>query len=153
MRSQGYVAPGFEAVRDEFERNFAERGEIGAAVAAYHRGEKVVDLWGGRRSPYSDAPWEEDTIVVVYSSTKGISALTFCVAAARGWVDYDAPVARYWPEFAQHGKQHITVRQLLAHEAGLACFDTPLSMEHLRDLDALAQVLARQKPAWPPGTR
>ena len=153
MRSQGYVAPGFEAVRDEFERNFTQRGEIGAAVAAYHRGEKVVDLWGGRRSPYSDAPWEEDTLVIVYSSTKGISALTFAVAAARGWVDYDAPVARYWPEFAQNGKQAITVRQLLAHEAGLACFDAPLSIRDLRDLDSLAAVLARQKPAWPPGTR
>lgn len=153
MDTHGYVAPGFEAVRLEFERNFRERGEIGAAVAAYVRGEKVVDLWGGRRAPHDDAPWREDTLVIVYSSTKGISALTFAVAAARGWVDYDAPVARYWPEFAQHGKQAITVRQLLGHEAGLVCLDAPITIDSLDDLDALARLLARQKPAWPPGSR
>ena len=100
----GFVAPGFEEVRAEFERNFAERGEIGAAVAAYWHGEKVVDLWGGRRTPDGDAPWNEDTMVVVMSTTKGLAAMTLAVANARGWLDYDAPVARYWPEFAQNGK-------------------------------------------------
>jgi CubicO group peptidase (beta-lactamase class C family) len=145
--------PGFEEVRYEFERNFAERGEIGAAVAAYWRGEKVVDLWGGRRSPASDAFWEEDTMVLVNSTTKGISAMTLAVANARGWLDYDAPIARYWPEFAQNGKEAVTARQLLAHEAGLVCLDEPLSFARLRDLDGLARVLARQKPAWRPGTR
>jgi CubicO group peptidase (beta-lactamase class C family) len=152
-RVHGQVAKGFEQVRVEFERNFAERGEIGAAVSAYFRGEKVVDLWGGRRSPDGDAPWEEDTMVIVYSTTKGISAMTLAVANARGWLDYDAPIARYWPEFAQGGKQAITVRQLLAHEAGLVCLDEEISIDGMRDLDALARVLARQKPAWPPGTR
>ena len=115
----GFVAPGFEEVRDEFERNFAERGEIGAAVAAYWRGEKVVDLWGGRRTPSGEAPWNEDTMVVVNSTTKGLAAMTVAVANSRGWIDYDAPVAEYWPEFAQNGKAAITVRQLLGHEAGL----------------------------------
>ncbi|HWO08506.1 MAG TPA: serine hydrolase domain-containing protein, partial [Polyangiaceae bacterium] len=114
----GRVAPGFEAVRRELERNFAERGEIGAAVCAYWCGEKIVDLWGGRRTWDGDAPWEEDTMAVVYSTTKGVSALTVALAVARGWLHYDAPVARYWPEFAQAGKQDITVRQLLGHEAG-----------------------------------
>ena len=109
----GQVAPGFEDVRVEFERNFAKRGEIGAAVAAYWRGEKVVDLWGGRRDPKRDAPWNEDTLVVPMSSTKGFSAMTLAVANARGWLDYEAPAARYWPEFAQNGKGAITVRQLL----------------------------------------
>ena len=90
----GWVAPGFEEVRDEFERNFAERGEIGAAVAAYWRGEKVVDLWGGRRTPTGDEPWNENTMVVVISITKGLAAMTVAVANARGWIDYDAPVAR-----------------------------------------------------------
>ena len=90
----GVVAPGFDDVRTEFERNFAERGEIGAAVAAYWRGERVVDLWGGRRAPESDARWNEDTMVVVMSTTKGLSAMTLAVANARGWLDYDAPVAR-----------------------------------------------------------
>ena len=149
----GFVAPGFEEVRAEFERNFAERGEIGAAVAAYWRGQKVVDLWGGRRSPTSAEPWNEDTMVAVMSTTKGISALTLALANARGWLDYDAPVARYWPEFAQNGKAAITVRQLLGHEAGLVLLDEKLTLEKLRDLDYLARVLARQKPAWEPGTR
>ena len=149
----GAVAPGFEEVRAEFERNFAERGEIGAAVAAYWRGEKVVDLWGGRRTPSGDEPWNEDTMVVVNSTTKGLAAMTIAVANSRGWIDYDAPVAEYWPEFAQNGKGAITVRQLLSHEAGLVWIDEPLRFEDLRDLDHVARVLARQKPAWEPGTR
>ena len=151
--THGVVAPGFEEVRDEFERNFAERGEIGAAVAAYWRGQKVVDLWGGRRTPEGDDPWNEDTMVVVMSTTKGLAAMTLAIANARGWLDYEAPVATYWPEFAQHGKGAITVRQLLAHEAGLVLLDEKLSLEKLADLDYMARVLARQKPAWPPGTR
>ena len=149
----GFVAPGFEEVRTEFERNFAERGEIGAAVAAYWRGEKVVDLWGGRRVPNAADPWTRDTMVVVMSTTKGLSAMTLAIANARGWLDYDAPVARYWPDFAQAGKEAITVRQLLGHEAGLVLLDEPMTVEKLRDLDYVARVLARQRPAWPPGTR
>ena len=149
----GRVAPGFEEVRAEFERNFTERGEIGAAVAAYWRGEKVVDLWGGSRSLDGGAPWQEDTLVVVHSTTKGVSAMTLAVANARGYLDYEAPIARYWPEFAQRGKERITVRQLLAHEAGLVCLDEDLSIDRLRDLDDVARLLARQKPAWPPGAR
>lgn len=149
----GMVAPGFEEVRAEFERNFAERGEIGAAVAAYWYGEKVVDLWGGRRSPKSDDPWNEDTMVVVMSTTKGLAAMTLAVAHSRGWLDYDAPIAHYWPEFAQNGKARITVRQLLAHEAGLAVLDENLTIDQLRDLDMVAHVISRQKPAWTPGTR
>jgi CubicO group peptidase (beta-lactamase class C family) len=152
-RVHGFVAPGFEEVRAEFERNFAERGEIGAAVAAYWGGEKVVDLWGGRRAPNGDDPWNEDTMVVVNSTTKGMAAMTLAVANARGWLDYDAPVTRYWPEFAQNGKEAVTVRQLLGHDAGLVLLDEPLTLEKLRDLDFVARVLARQKPAWPPGTR
>ncbi|HEY0811138.1 MAG TPA: serine hydrolase domain-containing protein, partial [Longimicrobiales bacterium] len=149
----GVVAPGFEEVRIAFERNLAERGEIGAAVAAYWHGEKVVDLWGGRRMPQGRAPWKRDTMVVVMSSTKGLAAMTLAVANARGWLDYDAPVAHYWPEFAQNGKAAVTVRQLLGHEAGLVLFDEQLTIEKLRDLDYIALVLARQQPAWPPGTR
>lgn len=149
----GMVAPGFEEVRAEFERNFAERGEIGAAVAAYWHGEKVVDLWGGRRTPDGDEPWKQDTMVVVMSTTKGIAAMALALANARGWLDYDAPVARYWPEFAQNGKAAITVRQLLGHEAGLILLDEKLTLDQLRDFDHLARMLARQKPAWPPGTR
>jgi CubicO group peptidase (beta-lactamase class C family) len=149
----GSVAPGFEEVRTEFARNFARRGEIGAAVAAYWRGRKVVDLWGGRRTPEGDSAWNEDTMVMVMSTTKGLSAMTLALANSRGWLDYDAPVVRYWPEFAQNGKAEVTVRQLIGHEAGLVLLDEPLTLEKLRDLDYLARVLARQKPAWPPGTR
>ena len=152
-RVDGFVAPGFEEVRAQFERNFAERGEIGAAVAAYWRGEKVVDLWGGRRTPDRDAPWNEDTMVVVMSTTKGLAAMTLAVANARGWLDYDAPVARYWPEFAQGGKGAITVRQLLAHEAGLVLLDERLTIVRMPDLDDVAHLLARQRPAWPVGTK
>jgi CubicO group peptidase (beta-lactamase class C family) len=149
----GHVAPGFERVREELERSFRDRGELGAAVCAYWRGEKVVDLWGGRRSPHGDESWEEDTMVVVYSTTKGVSAMTLAVAVARGLLDYDAPVSRYWPEFAQSGKGAITVRQLLGHEAGLVWVDEELTIDHMRDLDYVAGVLARQTPLWPPGTR
>lgn len=149
----GFVAPGFEEVRAEFERNFAERGEIGAAVAAYWRGEPVVDLWGGRRTPNDNSPWNRDTMIVVMSTTKGLSAMTLAVANARGWLDYSAPVARYWPEFAQNGKGTITVRQLLGHEAGLVLLDETLTVDKLRDLDYVSRVLARQTPAWTPGTR
>src|SRR5512144_2557546 len=151
--ARGQVAPGFEEVRAEFERNFAERGEIGAAVAAYWRGENVVDLWGGRRTPTGPAPWNEDTMVVVNSTTKGLAAMTVAVANSRGWIDYDAPVAEYWPEFAQNGKGAVTVRQLLSHEAGLVWIDEPLRAEDLRDLDSVSRALAKQKPAWEPGTR
>jgi CubicO group peptidase (beta-lactamase class C family) len=149
----GFVARGFEEVRAEFERNFAERGDIGAAVAAYWRGERVVDLWGGWRTPGRDTPWSEDTMVVVMSTTKGLSAMTLAIANSRGWLDYDAPVARYWPEFARGGKGAVTVRQLLGHEAGLVLLDEELPIEKLHDLDYVARVLARQQPAWPPGTR
>jgi CubicO group peptidase (beta-lactamase class C family) len=148
-----FVAPGFEEVREEFERNFAERGEIGAAVAAYWRGEKVVDLWGGRRTPDGDEPWEQDTLVLVNSTTKGMAAMTVAVASSRGWIDYDGPVAEYWPEFAQNDKRAVTVRQLLSHEAGLVTIDEPLRLEDMTDLDRVGEALARQKPAWKPGTK
>ena len=153
QRSSPWVAPGFEEVRAEFDRNFVERGEIGAAVAAYWRGQKVVDLWGGHCTPTGDESWDEDTMVVVNSTTKGLAAMTVAVANSRGWIDYDAPVAEYWPEFAQNGKGAITVRQLLSHEAGLVWLDQPLHLEDMRDLDSVSRVLARQKPAWEPGTR
>jgi CubicO group peptidase (beta-lactamase class C family) len=149
----GYVAPGFEAVRDEFRANFARRGELGAAVAAYVGGTKVVDLWGGYRDFSRQDRWEEDTLVLVYSTSKGMAAVAMAVAASRGLFDYDATVASYWPEFAQNGKDAITVRQLLAHQAGLSGLDAPLSARVLADLDGLGALLAAQKPAWKPGTR
>ena len=149
----GRVAPGFEQVRAEFRKNFAGRGELGAACAVYHDGAKVVDLWGGCRDHRSGIPWAEDTLVLVFSTTKGIAAITLAVAHARGMIDYDERVATYWPEFAQKGKGSITVRQLLAHQAGLCAIDEPLNLGTLADLAGLAAILAKQRPAWEPGTK
>lgn len=148
----GTVAPGFEPVRAAFIENFASRGELGGACCIYQDGEKVVDLWGGVRDE-SGAPWREDTMVVVHSTTKGLAAMVLALAHSRGQLDYDERVATYWPEFAQNGKETITVRQLLAHQAGLFGFDEPVDRATIADLDRLAAVLARQRPAWPPGER
>jgi CubicO group peptidase (beta-lactamase class C family) len=149
----GRVSRGFEAVRSAFAGNFARRGERGGACCVYHHGEKVVDLWGGVRNGRTGEPWEQDTMVLVYSATKGLAAMTLALAHSRGWLDYEQPVCAYWPEFAQQGKANITVRQLLAHQAGLFAFDEPVDRSVVADLDRLAIVLARQKPAWQPGTR
>ena len=150
---EGHVSAGFEAVRNAFEENFSRRHELGGACCVYHRGEKVVDLWGGIRNKSTGEPWEEGTMVLVYSTTKGMAAMTMAVAHSRGWLDYEQPVCSYWPEFAQQGKERITVRQLLAHQAGLFAIDEPMDRSLVADLDRLAIVLARQKPAWGPGTR
>jgi CubicO group peptidase (beta-lactamase class C family) len=150
---EGRVSRGFETVRETFEENFARRGELGGACCAYYRGEKVVDLWGGIRNKQTGEPWERDTMVVVHSATKGLAAMPLAIAHSRGWLDYDARVAQYWPEFAQHGKEEISVRQLLAHQAGLFAFDEPVDRSVIADPDHLAAVMARQKPAWAPGTR
>jgi len=149
----GTVAPGYEPVRDEFMVNFARRGELGAACAAYVRGEKVVDLWGGFRDRARTEPWEQDTMVMVFSTSKGVASTAIALAHSRGLVDFDATVASYWPEFAAARKAEITVRQLLAHQAGLAVIDERLGARRLADLDGLAETLARQPTAWKPGTR
>jgi CubicO group peptidase (beta-lactamase class C family) len=149
----GRVSPGFEAVREAFAENFTSRHELGGACCAYYCGEKVVDLWGGVRNKQTGEPWEEGTMVIIYSATKGLAAMTMAIAHSRGWLEFDQPVAAYWPGFATNGKDKITVRQLLAHQAGLFKLDEPVTRELVRDLDRLAVVLARQKPAWQPGTR
>lgn len=149
----GDVRRGFEGMRATFADNFARRGELGGACCAYLRGEKVVDVWGGIRNKLTCEPWEGRTMVIVYSATKGLAAMTLAMAHSRGWLDYEERVCTYWPEFAQHGKERITVRQLLAHQAGLYALDVPINRELVADLDRLAAVLARQKPAWEPGTR
>jgi CubicO group peptidase (beta-lactamase class C family) len=149
----GFVQNGYEAVREAFAENFARRREIGAACCVYHKGEKVVDLWGGIRNKTTGEPWQQNTMALVYSATKGLSAMTLAVAHSRGWLDYNKLVCKYWPEFAQNGKEKITVRQLLAHQAGLFALDQPLNKTVVADLDQLGEILARQKPAWKPGTR
>ena len=150
---QGSVAPGFAAVRQAFADNFARRRELGGACCVYRNGEKVVDLRGGIRNKQTSEPWREDTMVLIWSATKGLAAMTLALAHSRGWLDYEERVSTYWPEFAQRGKQNITIRQLLAHQAGLFAFDEPVDKSTVADLDRLAVVLARQKPVWEPGTR
>jgi CubicO group peptidase (beta-lactamase class C family) len=149
----GQVSRKFERVRKVFVENFLERGELGGACCVYRHGEKVVDLWGGVRNKGTGEPWEQDTMVLVHSTTKGLAAMTMAVAHSRGWLDYEERVAEYWPEFGQNGKETITVRQLLAHQAGLFALDEPVDRSVVADLDRLAVVLARQRPAWEPGTR
>jgi len=150
---QGYVSKGFEAVRDAFPENFLLRKELGAACCLYREGKKVVDLWGGIRNKATGEPWQENTMVIVRSATKGLAAMTLALAHSRGWLNYDERVCTYWPEFGQRGKEKITVRQLLAHQAGLFAFDEPVDRSVVADLDRLAVVLARQSPAWESGTR
>ena len=149
----GYADAGFEVVRQAFAENFARRRELGAACCVYRHGEKVVDLWGGLRDAASRAPWAEDTMALVYSATKGLAAMVMALAHSRGWLHYDERVCVYWPEFAQSGKERITVRQLLAHQAGLFALDMPVDRGVVADLDRLAAVLERQRPAWAPGER
>jgi len=151
MLSDGYCAPDFQAVRAQFERNFTEQNEAGAAVCIYYRGRKVVDLWGGQRAPGD--PWRENTLALTFSVTKGMAAAALVVAHSRGLFDLDAPVADYWPQFAQAGKHRITVRHLLTHQAGLIALDERLTPEILADQDRLALILARQRPAWAPGSK
>jgi CubicO group peptidase (beta-lactamase class C family) len=151
MSIEGHCESEFHAVRTEFERNFALRNETGAALCIFYQGQPVVDLWGGERSP--GQPWQADTLALTFSVTKGMSAAALVVAHSQGLFELDAPVAEYWPEFAQAGKARITVRQLLTHQAGLISLDEPITVETLADHDRMAQILARQKPAWQPGTR
>lgn len=147
----GDVEAGLEPVADAFTSNFDERGEVGAACAVWRDGRLVVDLWGGHRDRRRTKPWERDTLVTVFSTTKGVASLAMVVAHSRGLFDLDRPVAEYWPEFAAAGKQAITVRQLLAHQAGLAVIDTKLDLATLCDPDRLGRILAEQAPQWPPG--
>lgn len=150
---KGFVRPGFEPVKDAFADNFVLRNELGGACCIYQDGEKVVDLWGGIRNQSTGEPWEEDTMVVVFSATKGMAAMTLAMAHSRGWLDYDERVCTYWPEFAQEGKDRMTVRQLLAHQGGLFAFQEKVDRDLIADLDRFAIVLARQKPEWEPGSR
>ena len=147
----GTVAPGFEPVRDAFVANFRERNEVGAACAVYLRGEKVVDLWGGVRDPKTGAPWNEDTMVLVFSTTKGVSSMALAVAHSRGLFDYDERMATYWPEFARGGKGDVTVRQVLSHQAGLSAITEKMDLALLSDPDRVAEAIGKQVPAWTPG--
>ncbi len=148
----GYCDDRFSAVYERFLQNFTEKGDIGASVALSVEGEIVVDLWGGHRDKAATQPWEEDTIVNVYSSTKTMAALCMLLLADRGQVDLYAPVADYWPEFAQNGKEAVQVRHFLSHSAGLSGMDEPMQGEDFYDWDKVVAALARQAPWWQPGS-
>ena len=152
-RPQGFAASGWEAVAAAFADNFELHGELGAACCVYLDGRPVVDLWGGTADRRSGRPWDEDTVAVVFSTTKGATAICAHMLAERGELDLDAPVARYWPEFAAEGKGDLRVRWLLSHQAGLPVVDTPLSLEDACAWEPVIRALERQRPVWQPGTQ
>ncbi|MEU1301581.1 serine hydrolase domain-containing protein [Streptomyces shenzhenensis] len=151
-KPSGYAAPRFAGVREAFESNLRSGDDFGASVAVYHHGRMVVDLWGGARDT-SGTPYPEDALHVGYSTTKGVMGLVLASLVDTGEVDLDAPVSAYWPDFGQAGKDGILVRELASHQAGLPAFEEPVAKSDLADWDGCVRRLARQAPAWRPGTR
>jgi CubicO group peptidase (beta-lactamase class C family) len=148
----GLCDPQFERVAEEFVRNFQQRGEVGASVCVTLEGKTVVDLWGGSANPATNLPWVEDTLSIVWSSTKGATALCAHILASRGLLDLDAPMVRYWPEFGQAGKEAITVKMLLGHQSGVAAVREPLPEGAFFDWELMIKTLERQEPFWWPGS-
>jgi len=148
----GRVETGFEAVRDAFRENFAKHGEVGAACCVYLRGRPVVDIWGGVADPSTGRAWSEETTQLVFSATKGATAICAHRLLERGELELDAPVCRYWPEFGAAGKAEIPVRWVLSHRAGLAAVDGDLSLEQVLAWDPVVAAIAAQEPNWEPGS-
>jgi CubicO group peptidase (beta-lactamase class C family) len=156
MTMQGFVAPGFERVRDAFAHNFIrddEYGELGASLAVYQGGALVVDLADGWADAAKTKPWTPDTLVNVWSATKGVTAIEVAALVYQGKLKYDARVADYWPEYAQHGKADTTVSHVLSHQAGLPGFAEPTPLNEFYKWEIVTERLARQEPLWPPGTK
>ncbi len=151
-RAQGFVAPGFESVSKAFSDNFEIHGEVGAACCVYHRGKVVVDFSGGATTPAGSQPYTAETLQMIMSSTKGVVAVAAHMLAQEGKLDFDAPVVKYWPEFAAEGKQDIPVRWLFSHRAGLAAVDLPLTVEDVYAWTPIIEALAAQRPLWEPGS-
>jgi CubicO group peptidase (beta-lactamase class C family) len=149
----GFCAPRFERLREEFERNFAERNELGASVCVVIDGEPVVDLWGGVRDLASGDPWERDTVNVIMSSSKGLAAMCTNMLLDRGQLDVDTPISKYWPEFAAHGKADITARQVLSHQSGVFNVSGTLPPGDFLDWDTYIRRIEETTPFWEPGTR
>lgn len=147
----GFVAPGFEPVREAFAANFEAGLEAGSSFAAMLEGKPVVDIWAGVRDAGKGLPWEKDTVACVFSTTKATVALACAMLVDRGLLEYEQPVAKYWPEFAQQGKERITVEQLLSHQAGLPGV-TNRQLPDYYNWDAVTEALAAEKPWWEPGT-
>jgi CubicO group peptidase (beta-lactamase class C family) len=140
----------FSKVREAFEQNFSERNELGAAVAVYKDGRKVVDLWGGHKDLARTQPWESDTLVIMNSIAKSMTALSVHMLIDRGLVEFDAPVARYWPEFAQAGKEGVLVRHVLSHSCGVIFADAAKPGMWF-DYPQYIKAIEVQAPAWVPG--
>jgi CubicO group peptidase (beta-lactamase class C family) len=153
VRIEGNCDPQFALVKDAFAENLEKRNEYGAAVAVMIDGSMVVDLWGGYADKARTRPWMRDTLANVFSTTKGLTAICAHRLASEGKLDFDAPVTRYWPEFAQSDKGHITVRQLLNHRAGLPAVRTRLQVESFYDWSYMVELLAAERPFWQPGTK
>jgi CubicO group peptidase (beta-lactamase class C family) len=153
MTIGGYVATEFEPVLDVFAQNFDMRAEVGAAVSVYLDGRPVVDLWGGLSDPTIGAPWREDTLVLVYSATKGVTAVCANVLIERGLLDPEAAVATIWPEFGARGKRAITVGQVMSHQAGLPYVEGDFTLEESLSWTPIVEALAAQEPIWEPGTK
>ncbi len=149
----GHCDPAFVRVAERFALNFSEFPEVGASLAVSLDGAPVVDLWAGHADEERERPWERDTIVNVASTTKGMTALCAHILADRGLLDFDAPVGRYWPEFAQAGKESLPVRYLLTHQAGLARVEKELPQDAMLDWELMVRVLEEQAPSWEPGTK
>jgi CubicO group peptidase (beta-lactamase class C family) len=147
---EGTVAPGFERVREAFAEGLNE--ELGASFAAIRDGRVVVDLWGGWADREQTRPWTRDTIVPVYSTTKGVSALVLAKLHGEGAFDYETPLASLWPAFAAHGKDKVTIAQTLAHQAGVPGFLEPIDPDLWLDPPACAAAIAALAPLWPPGS-
>jgi CubicO group peptidase (beta-lactamase class C family) len=148
---QGAVEPGYEPVRAAFAANFARRGDRGAAVSVHRGGRAVVDLWAGTAAPDGGGPWREDTAQTVRSATKGVAAACLLLLHQRGRLDLDAPVGTYWPEFKAQGKESVTVRDVLAHRAGVPALDVPLTPRQALDGTSGPRAVAAQRPLFPPG--
>lgn len=148
----GSVDPGWEPVRQAFEKNFDLGEEVGASTAVYHRGRKVVDLWGGSFDPAGERPYDDSTLQLVFSTTKGVVAIAVAMCVQRGLIDYDEKVATYWPEFAAQGKGEATVAQLLSHQCGVLCPATAVSLADALDWKVVTALLADTAPEWPIGS-
>ncbi|GGM75991.1 serine hydrolase domain-containing protein [Dactylosporangium sucinum] len=149
---EGFARDQYASLRAAFAENLANGADVGAAVCVTVDGETVVDLWGGFADAAAARPWQRDTIVNVYSTTKTVTALVALLLADRGELDFDAPVARYWPEFAANGKQGVKVSHLMSHSAGLPGWREPMRTEDLYDWEKATALLAAQAPDWEPGT-
>ena len=152
MTIDGWVASEFEPVLDTFSANFDERDEVGAACCVYVDGRPVVDVWGGTADTRTSARWRADTLVLVYSSTKGVTSVCLNAMIERGIVDPDATVASLWPEFGANGKDAVTIGQVLSHQAGLPLVEGDWSLAETLAWEPMVAQLARQAPIWPPGT-